>query len=71
MNRQRIINLLESNLSDEDVLELLREIVCIGNKGINTDMYRPTYQPWVKPPFVVSDTVGIMNVSKPNYYTDH
>lgn len=48
MNRQGLIKLLQSNLSDEDVLEILKDIVCIGNKGINTDGYRPTYQPTYK-----------------------
>lgn len=47
MNRQGLIKLLQSNLSDEDVLEILKDIVCIGNKGINTDGYRPTYQPYI------------------------
>jgi hypothetical protein len=47
MNRQGLIKLLQSNLSDEDVLEILKDIVC-PSKSINLDMYRPTYQPTYK-----------------------
>ena len=60
MNRQAIIKLLQSNLSDEDVLEILEDIVCKKpNKYFNhTDMYRPLYQPWISPIDKVGDMVA-------------
>jgi hypothetical protein len=57
MNRQAIIKLLQSNLSDEDVLEILEDIICKKqNKYFNTDMYRPLYQPWITPAYKVGET---------------
>jgi len=59
MNRQGLIKLLQSNLSNEDVLEILEDIVCKNkNKYQHTDAYRPLYQPWISPVFKVGDAVG-------------
>jgi hypothetical protein len=42
-----MIKILQSeDLTDEDVLDILRDLVCIPPKSIYTDMYRPTYQPY-------------------------
>ncbi len=43
MNRQGLLKLLQSELSDEDVMEILKDVVCKEPK--NLDMYRPLYQP--------------------------
>ena len=45
MNRQGLIKLLQSNLSDEDVLDILKDIVCTPD----TNAYRQDYQPWFTP----------------------
>jgi hypothetical protein len=59
MNRQGLIKLLQSNLSDEDVLEILEDLVCKNtNRSLKTDLYRPGYQPWISPMYKVTDAVG-------------
>jgi hypothetical protein len=51
MNRQALIKLLQSNLPDEDVLEILEDIVCKNkNKYQHTDAYRLDYQPYLPTP---------------------
>ncbi len=66
MNRQGLIKLLQSNLSDEDVLEILEDIVCKNkNKYQHTDAYRPLYQPNCY--FKEHDRDNL----EPNFYTDH
>ena len=46
MNRQAIIKLLQSSLSDEDVIQILKDIVCTDIVCTDVDAYRPTYQPY-------------------------
>lgn len=43
--RKAIQNLVNSNMPDDVVRELLREMLCPDKESKNTDLYRQHYQP--------------------------